>query len=240
MEFEFNHKDTLEKFSLKIKDDINLLEAKLSNEYFYNSITLCIIDAVFSIGVRYTSVQNTVKKYCDYYDVKIFRDRNNSLFPNHENQESIRTLINRIEDLSIQKFTESVFKNKQKTSTKSGILKTEAVLLFAKSLEKNGVIDYTDINKIFTSKKIEESIKLIPGQKSGISFKYFLMLISNENYIKPDRMIIRYFENLVNTKLSESQIIFIVKEVCKLLKKDFENISPRLLDHEIWKYQRSL
>ena len=44
MEFEFNHKDTLEKFSLKIKDDINLLEAKLSNEYFYNSITLCIID----------------------------------------------------------------------------------------------------------------------------------------------------------------------------------------------------
>ncbi len=48
------------------KKTFNLNESKLSDEYFYNSFSFCIIDAIFSIGVRYKSTQNTVKRYCDY------------------------------------------------------------------------------------------------------------------------------------------------------------------------------
>jgi hypothetical protein len=33
-----------------------LSDARLGNEYYYNSISFCVIDAVFSIGVRYGSV----------------------------------------------------------------------------------------------------------------------------------------------------------------------------------------
>ena len=30
-----------------------------------------------------------------------------------------------------------------------------------------------------------------------ISYKYFLMLAGNENFVKPDRMINRYLENII-------------------------------------------
>jgi hypothetical protein len=37
-----------------------LSSAKLSEEYFYQSLPLCIIDAVFSIGVKYDSTREVV------------------------------------------------------------------------------------------------------------------------------------------------------------------------------------
>ena len=42
----------------------DLASAALSPSYYYDSLPYCIIDAVFSIGVRYTSTQNVVKSYC--------------------------------------------------------------------------------------------------------------------------------------------------------------------------------
>ena len=46
----------------KSNESINLL-ATLPEEFFYNSLDLCIIDAVFSIGVKYEGVKNVVRKY---------------------------------------------------------------------------------------------------------------------------------------------------------------------------------
>ena len=54
------------------------------------------------------------------------------------------------------------------------------------------VFDDDDSLRWCYNELLEKKIKEIPGQKSGLSFKYFLMLVGNENLIKPDRMIIRY------------------------------------------------
>lgn len=48
----------------------DLASAALSPSYYYDSLPYCIIDAVFSIGVRYTSTQNVVKSYCAYYGLR--------------------------------------------------------------------------------------------------------------------------------------------------------------------------
>ena len=45
--------------------DLNTLT--LSESYYYASLPLCVIDAVFSIGVKYTSTQNAVRSYCRYF-----------------------------------------------------------------------------------------------------------------------------------------------------------------------------
>lgn len=41
----------------------NLKEAALPPEYDYRSLPFCVIDAVFSIGVKDESVRNTVERY---------------------------------------------------------------------------------------------------------------------------------------------------------------------------------
>jgi hypothetical protein len=43
-------------------------------------------------------------------------------------------------------------------------------------------------------------IETIPGQGSGISFKYFSMLAGNGNYVKPDRMVKRFVADALSIK----------------------------------------
>lgn len=219
-------------------DELDLANAKLSDEYHYQSLSLCVIDAVFSIGVRYTSTRQTVIKYCDFYGVKRIRDDFDSLPEQHE-QESISQLIYRIENKGIEDFTNEVFKNRQRTSTANGILKTDAVLRFAKVLKEFNIQYLQDLDKVINNDKLEEEIKKIPGQKSGISLKYFFMLAGSSEFIKPDRMIIRFLESILNRKVELEEAQSLLRETSKVLKAKFENITPRILDHQIWKKMSS-
>jgi len=49
---------------LYCEEVLNLKNARLSDSYYYSSLPLCILDAVYSIGVRYTSTKNAVLRYC--------------------------------------------------------------------------------------------------------------------------------------------------------------------------------
>ena len=64
------------------------------------------------------------------------------------------------------------------------------------------------------------------------------MLAGNNTLIKPDRMIIRYVESITSEKLSEEKIISLLEDAASILSKDYSNINPRSLHHEIWKFQR--
>ena len=48
----------------------------------------------------------------------------------------------------------------------------------------------------------ESKIKRIPGQRSWISLQYFYMLARSDEVIKPDRMVIRYLENIIKKQVS--------------------------------------
>lgn len=215
-------------------ENLELNNLKLSDEYHYQSLSLCVIDAVFSIGVKYTSTRQTVIKYCDYYSLKRIRDDFSSL-PLESEQETISQLITKIEKKGIDEFTNEVFKNRQRTSTSNGILKTEAVLRFANVLKDFNVEYLQDLSIIIANTQFEDEIKKIPGQKSGISLSYFFMLAGSSDFIKPDRMIIRFLENALNRKVQLDEAIYLLKETTKDLKNQFPDITPRLLDHQIWR-----
>lgn len=60
---------------LLCKSKLDLTNLPHAEEYGYHNLPLCIIDAVFSIGVRYISTENTVKRYCDYFSVTRLREK---------------------------------------------------------------------------------------------------------------------------------------------------------------------
>src|SRR5205085_11775930 len=43
-----------------------LATAALDAEYHYQSLPLCVIDAVFSIGVKYSGTRRVVARYCEF------------------------------------------------------------------------------------------------------------------------------------------------------------------------------
>lgn len=141
---------------------------------------------------------------------------------------------------SIKELTENIYQNRQRTSTRNGILKSEAVILFLEILQKFKIDKLSDIDKIITNEQFEIEIKKIPGQNSGISLTYFFMLAGSDELIKPDRMIVRFLENISGEKVSLNDCQFILVEVANRLKKDGFNITPKKLDNLIWNYQRDL
>ena len=221
------------------KQILNLHSAKLSEEYYYNSLPLCIIDAVFSIGIRYSTTKQAVINFCNSQEIVRLR-KHGSSYPVESKQLSIREFLDLYKIYNIEEMANSIYQNRCRTSARNGILKSEAVLKFAEVLYQHQINYFQDLSYFIGNLELENSIKRIPGQKSGISTNYFYMLAGDENYIKTDRMIIRFIELCIKKKVNYHEANQLIKNAYQILKKDFPLLTLRELDHQIWKYQKNI
>lgn len=76
---------------------LDLSSASLSASYYYDSLPHCVIDAVFSIGVKYTSTQNVVKNYCTYYGLREYNTKQDNDGDTH----TISQLVKHIESMGM-------------------------------------------------------------------------------------------------------------------------------------------
>ncbi len=221
------------------KKNLDLSHATLSEEYFYNSLPCCVIDAVYSIGVTYTATRNVVKRYCDYFNLRKIRADMTAL-PAIEAQESITDFCNAYTNRGTSFFTDTVFMNRQRTSTVRGILKAEAVYDFCRVLQNHGVNYFQDVPKALSDATFESEIKMISGQKSGISLKYFFMLAGSDDMVKPDRMIIRFLERTLERRVGLEEAQLFIQKTSEVLAQTYPSLNPRLLDHCVWNFQRNI
>lgn len=133
---------------------------------------------------------------------------------------------------------EEVFLNRQRTSTHNGILKADAVYRVSKLLHDFQVEFLQDVQRILGDPDFEAKFQSIPGQTSGISLRYFYMLVGSEDFIKPDRMIARFLEAATHRTMTATEMHAVLVGVVKLLSTDHPQLTPRRLDHMIWSYQR--
>lgn len=213
-----------------------LQSASLSDEYRYNSLPFCVLDAVFSIGVKYGSTRQVVIRYCEY--TAQLRIRGSTELPQRTEQESISSFCCRPEQASPELMAAKVYLNRQRTSTRGGVLKAEAALRFAQILRTFGVEHFQDVVKVADSPEFEAAVRAIPGQRSGISLQYFWMLAGSDDFIKPDRMVIRFLEAALGRSVSLAEAPTLLRGASELLSGQYPYMTPRLLDHEVWKYQR--
>ena len=133
----------------------------------------------------------------------------------------------------------NIYKNRCRTSThKSSILKSEAVMSFAKVLNDFDINYFQDIAQHIGNDDLERKIREIPGQTSGISLDYFFMLAGDDNYVKADRMMIRFFDDAIGEIPDKYMMSSIMIDSVEILKNKYPKMTPRLLDHLLWLYQR--
>jgi hypothetical protein len=212
--------------------------ATLPEPYYYHSMTLCVVDAVFSIGVRYEGVTATVERYCGHYGVQRLRPDPRTVLPPREQQECISDLCRHFDERDAAAMARDVFQNKQRTSTRSGIVKAEAVKQFALALKAAGIEYLQDAPRGWDSLALDRAVRAIPGQASGISLQYFWMLAGSDDLIKPDRMILRFLEGQLGRTVAVVEAQGILAGAAAALKSTYPHISPRLLDFKIWEHQR--
>ena len=95
-----------------------------------------------------------------------------------------------------------------------------------------------DVPRVAEDAKFEAEIRTIPGQRSGLSLQYFWMLTGSGHFIKPDRMVLRFLASALNRDVSAQEATKLLRAACQNLVERYQNMTPRLLDHEIWKHQR--
>lgn len=217
---------------------INIENAKLSKSYYYNSIVFCIIDAIYSIGARYASTIKTVERYCNKNELQIHREYG-SLPVNITDEHGVEDYLKMVEEITYLEMAEDLFENRQRTSTRNGILKAQAIYEFASILYKYNINFYGDIEKLYKDKNVHRKLKNIKGQNSGISLNYFFMLTGDENKVKPDRHIINYFKEATGKNLSHYEIEILMGKSVSTLKNINSNLTIRSLDHAIWAYMSS-
>ena len=210
-------------------------QSKEDDEEPYNALALCVIDAVYSMGVRYESTERTVSTFCNW------RNRNQKQLLS-QREYGIGDFLQDLAPYENQwdRLAEEVFDNRQRTSSRSGILKAEAVYRFARALAAHEIDTRADATDLERMQAAETVIKTIPGQGSGISFKYFCMLAGDENFVKPDRMVRRFVAEALNVPdVEPKRAAELLIEAAHALREKIPNLTATRLDYEIWVYQRT-
>lgn len=205
------------------KQTFNLVEFKLGDEFSYTSLALCVVDAVFSIGVKYGAVKNTIRRLVDKFG--------------GTDRLTVNDLLKAYEHYGVDGMANDILENRQRTSTKNGILKADALQRFCQVLANFGVNQFDDVDKVIANTEFEKAIKNIPGQRSGISLVYFYILAGAKDYIKPDRMIQRRLSAILNRKVKERECQGLIFGASLILEKEYPKIRACYLDHLIWKHE---
>ncbi len=179
-----------------------------------------------------------MQRYCDHFGLQRVRPDSHRL-PPQSSQQPLTVFVTEVTRLGVEAFTDGVFANRQRTSTRNGILKTEAAWLFAQALIDNDVNYLQDIPAVVTSPHLEATISIIPGQSSGISLSYFFMLAGSDDLVKPDRMIRGFLQDTLNCSVSPKEAQTLLTDACAVLRRQYPALTPRLLDSCIWRMESS-
>jgi hypothetical protein len=229
-----------------IERDLNLAHAQPQQiedeEFYYSSLPLCVISAVFYPGVKMAAVRNTVTHYCEHYHLPRLRpDR--AQVPPRDQKQSIGALIRNIEAVGSERFATEILHNRQRTSTSGGILKAEAVLRFARVLFAHGIEFFQDIERAVHDHglQIQTEIRAIPGQSKGISLRLFYSFAGEEQLIIPTRWLHRYLRRVCGHRFTDAQAVEVMTHAVANLGERYPHITItlRLIDDLIWNFEEA-
>jgi len=162
---------------------------------YYSCVALCAFDAVFSIQSRYNSVVSPlIDRLCGMMNIRRHFD-NPYILPSVEQQIKISDFINKM-NCSDPEILAKRLNNHQRTSSKSGILKTDAFFQYLGVFRELGIETYQDVF-IDTTRRdnLELKLRRIIGQ--NVAVDYFFMLAGNTDDVKVDTWIRRFVRDAV-------------------------------------------
>ncbi len=174
----------------KLADSVAALDPQ-PRERRWTSLPFCIVDAVWSIGAHYDNVVVPLvrKKFAAKFGVT------QPTVPAREPMPADPLPLSKLDDLTVDSLTGMT--NRQRTSTRGGILKADAVLSHIAVFREHHVDTMQDALVLFSDTerfgKVDKALRSIPGEGGyGVRRNYLWMLIGQDDLIKPDRMVLRW------------------------------------------------
>lgn len=197
---------------------------------YRDGLALCVIDSVQSTGVTYSSVENVVARYRAYR-------REQGGDPNRDGTPALLATFGELD--GSDEWAKKIG-NSNRTSTRGGVLKSEAIRDAARVLDAQGIRNTDLLRKVAEDKAQLEQVRKewcgVKGQRTGITWHYMLMLAGIEG-VKPDRMICRFIADSLGLPRRAVTPPF-ASQILTAAAKEM-GMSPTDLDHGVWQFQRS-
>lgn len=196
---------------------------------YRDGLALCVIDSVQSTGVTYSSVGKVLDRYRAYR-----REQGGE-----PTTDGTAELLATFDELDGPDPWASRIGTRNRTSTRGGILKAEAIRDAARVIAAEGLDTTKDIRAAADDEvrldQVRKAWCAVKGQRSRITWRYVLML-AGVSGVKPDRMICRFVADALEVPRHSVGSEF-AAEIVTAAAPDLD-LSATALDHAIWRFQR--
>lgn len=194
-----------------------------------NGLALCVIDSVQSPAVRYASVGNVLDRY------RAYRRAQGA----NPGTDGVSHLLATFVELGGPDAWAARIGNRHRTSTRGGVLKAEAIRDAAATLAAEGIKTTAALRTASANPpriaRAEAQWRTVRGQRSGITWRYLLMLAGVPG-VKPDRMVCRFVADALGLPRGNLPPAFALAIL--VAAAGVMGVAPTALDHAVWRYQR--
>lgn len=203
------------------------LEGSFSGNY--RSLSVCIIDCVYSLRATYYSV--TIPVVDRYAALYMDGNKNNS-------GDTVSMLLHRMDAMGgAKRFADKVFKNHQKLGGKNSIPKENVCYQLGKYLQYLHIDTLEDFQNFESPKLLEIVIRAVKGIGDA-GANYLFMLAGDPDRCKPDVHIHQCIKDSCGADINNEECQILFTEAVHCLKMQYPDLTVRSLDGIIWnKYQ---
>lgn len=212
------------KFANYCLKNFDLKQKHYANEYY--SMSVCLIDCIFSLRAKYFLV--TVPVVDRYAKAYMNGDK-------YSSGDDLTELIKHIDEAGgAEIFAESILKNRQ---VLSGLRKSSVMYKLAKKLLSLGINTMNDFKNFKDQILLENTIKSVRGMGDA-GTDYLFMLAGSDDRCKPDVHLHRCIVNAIGHDVTNNECQMLMREAVAILKEEFPDLTVKELDGLIWfKYQ---
>lgn len=205
----------------------------------WGSLSFAITDAVWSISADYDAV--VVPLVRNKLAAKFGVDQ--PTMPATDPIGDDPLPLTALTELSVEELT--ALTNRQRTSTRGGILKADAVLRYARIFTDHGVTTMRDAIELFDETPrfdaIDSALRQVPGEGGdGVRRGYLWMIIGKDDLIKPDRMVLCWLDHQGVTADPSRARRIVEQLIPEVTRKLGRPVSAWEIDHAMWSAGRAL
>lgn len=221
----------------KVTEAVRLLDPQPRLDR-WGHLSLCIIAATFSIGLRYDSVvAPLVRRYATAAELPAVLVEPGMLVdapsPRYDEQ-SLSQFLDSIEGLSDEDWADKL-RSRNRTSSRGGILKTAAVRQIARALVDEKIETLADVATLLKdldrTAEVESRLGAIKGSGTqGIRTGYIWMTAGDDEHVKPDRHVLKWLKQVLGRSVAVGEARILLSQSARNL-----DLTPWSVDHAIWK-----
>ena len=195
------------------------------SEYGYQSLSVCILDCVYSLRAKYYAVTIPImERYANAY-----MDGDS-----HALGDTVSLLIKRMDEKGHKEFADQVLRNQQKLGGKKQIPKEEVCYQLARYLRDLHIETIEDFQNFESQEILEIVIRAVNGLgDAGVN--YLFMLAGDPDRCKPDVHIHHCVRDACGHDISNEECQLLFTDAVKLLRNQYPNLTVRGLDGIIWR-----